>query len=467
MIEKIFYSLVLFPKIQFGSKIWSSQQVLLKIIERELGIIEVVTFSENLEKSIYFFHTDRWEKSSDSSFLSMHHLDLGLWKIYSSHSDLLKEVYEVLSGWNVHEFPFFKPKLYYRGIPFGVVLTITSKCNIFCYYCFNDIDYELKDRNLRANKDFIFWKKVIDELYDAGTRVVILTWGEPFVCPFFWELLDYLKMKWIFIHINTNGTLLSDINLEKLHTSYSVNLMVSMHEFNDADYFDVNLKGLEMTYKKSAIPESFRTAFSKKIAQLRKIQKYPNLSLEFLTILSWKNILNLEKIYIFGKKCGIPVHAWQFFRLYSTKNNQWATTGMMSLAINKMYFLNKKYGTHYKIVDPVPFCVTKHTDRAAEVIDWVLSDSHDVKTIITTQWYVQMMSAYDSNFWNIEDTDIKTIYASEFVTKQLNNGFLPKECQNCALREKCRGWSRMDAHIHFGDYGALDPLANMLHKLVE
>ena len=35
------------------------------------------------------------------------------------------------------------------------------------------------------------------------------------------------------------------------------------------------------------------------LEQLRKVKNYPNISLEFLTILVWKNILNLDKIYEF------------------------------------------------------------------------------------------------------------------------------------------------------------------------
>ena len=75
--------------------------------------------------------------------------------------------------------------------------------------------------------------------------------------------------------------------------------MVSMHEFNNKDYFEVNRKGLEMTYHRDNMPESFNTLFTDKLNQLRKVQDYKNISLEFLTILVWKNILNLEKIYQF------------------------------------------------------------------------------------------------------------------------------------------------------------------------
>jgi radical SAM protein with 4Fe4S-binding SPASM domain len=49
-----------------------------------------------------------------------------------------------------------------------------------------------------------------------------------------------------------------------------------------------------------------------------------------------------------------------------------------------------------------------------------------------------MMSAYDNNFWNIKDTSMNEIFKSDFVKKQLNNGFLPKECKDCKYKEECR-----------------------------
>jgi hypothetical protein len=75
--------------------------------------------------------------------------------------------------------------------------------------------------------------------------------------------------------------------------------MVSMHEFNDNDYYDINKKGLEMTFGINDVPNRFKTMFSDKMTQLRKIKNYKNISVELLTILVRKNILNLEKIYHF------------------------------------------------------------------------------------------------------------------------------------------------------------------------
>jgi MoaA/NifB/PqqE/SkfB family radical SAM enzyme len=176
--------------------------------------------------------------------------------------------------------------------------------------------------------------------------------------------------------------------------------------------------------------------------------------------------LNLEKIYEFWfKKSWIEIHNWQFFRLYGTKNNKWATSLMMKLAIEKMYKLNKKFWVNFKIVDPVPFCVMEDLEKASKIIDWVLSDTHDVKTIITTDGYIQLMSAYDNNFWNINKDDIKSVFLqSDFVKKMLNNWFLPKECYDCKYKEECRWWSRMDANIFNWSYWAWDPLGDINNK---
>lgn len=454
MITKIFYSLVLYPHISYDEDIlwWK----IFDISEFEYWTIKIEL--SNWEK-IFFKHKNFIEKFEN--------LDLKNWQIISDNKNLKNYFVEKLKLSDENrDFNFFDDKVLNRKRPFWVVLTITSKCNIFCYYCFNDIDYDLKYRNTRENYSFDYWRKVVDDLYDAGTRVVILTWWEPMVAPFFWELLDYLKEKNIFIHINTNWTVLSDINLEKLNNNYSVNLMVSMHEFNDKDYYEVNKKWLKMTFEKDNVPSIFYKLFTNKVNQLRKINNLKNISLEFLTILSWKNILNLEKIYNFWEKCNINIHNWQFFRLYWTKNNKWASKTMMDIAVRKIYKNNLNFWKNYKIVDPVPFCVTSDIEKASKVIDGVLSDTHDVKTIITTQGFVQLMSAYDNNFWNIWETSMQKIFESDFVYRQLNNWFLPKECFDCKYKEECRWWSRMDANLSFWDYGLPDPIADFNNKVV-
>jgi len=452
MINKIFYSLVLFPYIKYQKKLksWFS---LIKIREKKMWEIECIFLKNNKKSYIIFTHLNFIKEKK--YFITKN------WKLTSSNNLLLEEVFEIIKLSDKYDFNFFN--LNNTKIPFWTVLNITSKCNLFCNYCFNDYDYPLDTRNERDTLWLEHFKKIIDELYSAWTRDIILTWWEPFSCTFLWELLDYLREKNIFIRINTNWTLLFDNILDRLDENYSIHLMVSMHEFNNKDYFDINKKwalniyGIENLFK-------WETKYDKKVKQLKKIKDYRNLTLDFLTILTPINILYLEDIYRYILS-NFEIEDWHFFRLFSTWTTKWISREMITLAIHKIFKLNNMYNRQFKIVDSVPFCVTKNIDLASKVIDWELSDTHNVKTIITAEWNIQIMSAFDMNLWSIFEKWIKKVWEWDFVQKKLTNWFLPKECYNCLYKNKCMWWSRMDANIFNWSYSALDPLCNIKNKI--
>lgn len=453
MIGQIFYSQVLFPHIKYNEKI-NSLYFLKDVYEEKLWFLRVIFSDNKNDFSLLFIHKDFYSNKHNNSTKN--------WFIFWENQDLLGIVYSIVNKSDIYDFNFFKTKDFYDLIPFWTVISITSKCNIFCNYCFNDYDYPLNTRNSRKWMSLDDYKKIIDDLYNSWTRDIILTGWEPFVCIFMWDLLDYLKSKNIFIRINTNWTLLSDEVLKRLNDNYVINLMVSIHEFNNLDYFKVNeawarnIQWLEWV-------SNFEKKFEKKVEELRKIEKYKNLSLDVMTILNAKNILNLEKIYEFIL-WNFKVEDWHFFRLYSTWTTKGISRTMISLAIAKLHKLNKLFNRTFKIVDSVPFCATKNTEIARQVIDWELSPHHNVKTIITTDWNVQIMSAFDTNLWSIFENWIEKIWKWKFVQGMLNNWFLPKECHDCKYKEECRWWSRMDWNIYNWSYDAWDPLGDINNK---
>jgi len=459
MITKIFYSLVFFPTIKYQEEL-KSWYFLKYIEENSFWELLCVFWDKNwkLEKVI-FKHINFLNKDMDKGNFKTKN-----WIIYWNDKELLSNLYEILNKSDKFDFNFFKPKEFYYKIPFWTVLNITSKCNLFCDYCFNDYDYPLDTRNFRKTLWINDFKKIIDELYEAWTRDIILTWWEPFSCEFLWDILDYLKEKNIFIRINTNGSLLLDNTLERLNKNYSLLLMVSMHEFNNKDYFNINKKWAEHIYGIKWL-KKWENKYELKVNQLKKVKNYKNLTLDFLTILTPKNILYLEKLYDYVLN-NFRVNDWHLFRLFSTWTTKWISREMITLAIAKIYKLNKKYWVNFKIVDSVPFCVTKNIDIASKVIDWELSKNHNVKTIITAEWNVQIMSAFDSNLWNIFDKWIKNIWESEFVQKKLTNWFLPKDCYDCKYKEECMWWSRMVANMVNWSYDAWDPLWNIKNKKI-
>lgn len=240
--------------------------------------------------------------------------------------------------------------------------------------------------------------------------------------------------------------------------------MISMHEFNNKDFFNLNKKWIKNVYWVEWY-NKWENEFEDKVKQLKSIVNYENLSYDFLTILTPKNTLYLEKIYKYVLS-NFNIEDWHFFRLFTTWNTKWISREMISLAIAKIYKLNNIYNTNFKIVDSVPFCVTKNLEISSKVIDWALSKNHNVKTIITVDGNVQIMSGFDSILWNIFEKWIKIIWGSEGVQKKLSNWFLPKDCYDCMYKDECMWWSRMDANIFNWSYDALDPLCNLDNKKV-
>lgn len=454
MITKIFYSLVLFPKLKYETQI--NRYKIYQIKELEFGSIFVLFFDWKVFKEVVFTHIDF--EQNNTFFTSKN------WKITWCDIDFVKKIFEIIITDEINDFNFFKPNEELSKIPFWTVLTITSKCNIFCNYCFNDYDYPLKWRNLRKWLWLQDYKKIVDILYKYWTRDIIITGWEPFSAPFLFDLLSYIRDKWIFIRINTNWTLLLDKTLQKLNDEFSLNLMVSMHEFNNKDYFEIN-KIWAKNIQWIEWLKSFEDKFEKKVIQLKKIKDYSNLTLDFLTILTPKNILNLEKLYEFVQN-NFLLENWHFFRLYSTWTTAWISRAMINLAIHKIYKLNQIYKSNYKIVDSVPFCVTKNLELASKVIDGELSPHHNVKTIITTDWLIQIMSAFDSNLWSIFKNDLLQVWQWDFVQKMLHQGFLPYECFDCKYKDSCRWGSRMDGNIYNWSYSAFDPLGDLENKQI-
>lgn len=89
-----------------------------------------------------------------------------------------------------------------KPYPFYVNLVINSQCNLRCAYCFGKYSYRAPS----------YWKledlkKLIDNLYERGTRYVLVQGGEPVLHPNIREILAYLDKKKIVSAIVTNGTL--------------------------------------------------------------------------------------------------------------------------------------------------------------------------------------------------------------------------------------------------------------------
>ena len=99
-----------------------------------------------------------------------------------------------------------KAKVSGKRIPVFVGLYITNRCNLRCKYCFVNIDNRFDDPARNGyTKEEVF--RLVDELYDMGTRWIFLLGGEPLMHPQIGEIVNHIAKKGMLLHILTNGTL--------------------------------------------------------------------------------------------------------------------------------------------------------------------------------------------------------------------------------------------------------------------
>jgi len=97
--------------------------------------------------------------------------------------------------------------------PLRVFFTISDQCNLRCKHCYN----ASSDPGSRAS-DFSLdnVKHIIEKLNQAAVFKVILTGGEPFLNPYIFEIIDYIRARGMTVRINTNGTLVNEENIQEL-----------------------------------------------------------------------------------------------------------------------------------------------------------------------------------------------------------------------------------------------------------
>ena len=96
-----------------------------------------------------------------------------------------------------------------EGVVGSVMFELTYNCSEKCIHCYNPgatrNDSEVSHRADREELKLEDYKRIIDELDEAGLVKVCLSGGDPFSKPIAWEIIDYLYQKEIAFDVFTNG----------------------------------------------------------------------------------------------------------------------------------------------------------------------------------------------------------------------------------------------------------------------
>lgn len=125
-----------------------------------------------------------------------------------------------------------------------VVWNVTRRCNLNCVHCYaqsKDIEYQ---DELSTEQG----KKLIDDLAEFGSPVILFSGGEPLMRKDLTELAAYATSKGIRAVISTNGTLISEEKareLKEIGLSYVGISLDGMRETND------KFRGVEGAFDKA------------------------------------------------------------------------------------------------------------------------------------------------------------------------------------------------------------------------
>lgn len=91
-------------------------------------------------------------------------------------------------------------RLFGTRTPLVLSLSVTSKCNLRCTYCYSEEDNR-HATDVPAHELF----RIIDEFYALGTRIFMLQGGEPLLHPEIDAVIEYVKAKKAYCSVTTNG----------------------------------------------------------------------------------------------------------------------------------------------------------------------------------------------------------------------------------------------------------------------
>lgn len=181
---------------------------------------------------------------------------------------------------------FLYSKASRSGIPVSGTFELSPVCNFACRMCYvRKTQKEVMAHN-RPIVTLDQWLEIAKEAKNMGMLYLLLTGGEPFMYPFFWELYEELEHMGFLISINSNGSLIDDTVIERLKTMPPTRINITLYGAEDSTY-----ESLCQT----------KNVFSRVDRAIRGLKEV-GIPVKLNCSLTPQNVRDLEKIVAYSKK---------------------------------------------------------------------------------------------------------------------------------------------------------------------
>lgn len=123
-----------------------------------------------------------------------------------------------------------------KKIPLSGTFELTPVCNFSCKMCYvrKSIAEVQKHNRKMMTKDQ--WLEIARQARQEGMLYLLLTGGEPFIWPDFWELYEELSRMGFLISINTNGSMIDEAVVERLKKMPPTRINITLYGADDRTY---------------------------------------------------------------------------------------------------------------------------------------------------------------------------------------------------------------------------------------
>ena len=326
--------------------------------------------------------------------------------------------------------------------PLTVSLEITDKCNYRCPHCYRlDNNDGLIPRTVFKEKDEIVFE-IAKKLVDARIFSIILTGGEPLLNKTLTaKLVEYFKSSNICVSLNTNLVLLDDAFLKEIMNIKLDSILVSCPASNPEIYRRMTGNGdfskFEVTLKK-IVASGMHCIVNMVVNKI---------NLRFVRETATK----MANIGV--KKFGVTPMA---LNVLHPEENLFLDKNEVVWLINDLLWIKKSLGISVDILEALPKCIFPEKIREsglnflqrkcqAGITTMAVSDNGDVRPCThNPDVYGNLFKEPLSSIW-------------EKMSGWRSGLYIPGECKNCKVLNKCLGGCRMTARAFSGKEQGKDP----------
>ncbi|MCP4691091.1 MAG: heme b synthase [Desulfobacterales bacterium] len=342
-----------------------------------------------------------------------------------------------------------------RGASLRLVAWETTRnCNLSCVHCRASADLGPHEGELDTTAAF----RLLDQIADVGSPIIILTGGEPMLRPDIYDIAQYGTDKGLRMVMAPNGTLLTRENAKKLAAVGIKRISISI-DGAAAESHD-RFRGVDGAYERMMAGADHARA--------------AGLEFQINTTITKTNLDQIPGIHALAVEMGAAAH--HIFLLVPTGRGKYIADQTIDAAeyektLNWFYDQREKSPLQLKATC-APHYYRILRQRAKAEGRTVTFDSHGLDAVtrgclggvgfcfISHVGIVQPCGFLDLNCGDVTRTSFKEIWEGSRVFSALRNyDNLKGKCGACEYRKVCGG-CRARAHESVGDFLAEEPLCN-------